>query len=54
MPGESIGFLKLEPNPNDAGDFCLALSLKVNHDKTWEVFVTDLSLNLILTLLYFS
>ena len=23
-PGESIGFLKLEPN--DAGDFCLALS----------------------------
>lgn len=41
--GKSISFLKLEPN--DAGDFRLALSLKVNHDKTWEVVVTDLSLN---------
>ena len=24
----------------------MALSLKVNHDRTWEVFVTDISLNL--------
>ena len=23
----------------------MALSLKVNHDRTWEVFVTDISLN---------
>ena len=42
-PGKSISFLKLEPD--DAGDFRLTLSLKVNHDRTWEVVVTDLSLN---------
>ena len=42
-PGKSISFLKVEPN--DAGDFRLTLSLKVNHDRTWEVVVTDLSLN---------
>ena len=29
--GKSISFLKLEAN--EAGDFCLALSLKVNHDR---------------------
>jgi len=41
--GKSISFLKLELN--DAGDFHLALSLMVNYDRTWEVVVTDLSLN---------
>ena len=40
---KSISFLKLEPN--DAGDFYLTLSLKVNHDRTWEVIVTNISLN---------
>jgi len=34
--------LKLELN--DAGDFRLALSLRVNYEKVWEVVVTDLSL----------
>ena len=42
-PGKSISFLKLEPN--DAGDFRLTFSLKVNHDRTWVVVVTDVSLN---------
>ena len=41
-PGKSISFLKLELN--DAGDFCLALSLRVSHDRTWEVVVTNLTL----------
>ena len=42
--GKSISFLNLEIN--EAGDFCLALSINVNHDRTWEVVVTDLSWNL--------
>ena len=42
-PGKSISLLKLEPN--DAGDFHSTLCLKVNHDRAWEVIVTDISLN---------
>ena len=42
-PGKFISFLKLELN--DARDFHLALSLRVNYDRTWEVVGTDLSLN---------
>jgi len=42
-PGNSINFLKLELN--DAGNFRLTLSLKVNHDRTWVVVVNDVSLN---------
>ena len=41
-PGKSISFLQLELN--DAGDFCLPLSLRVNHDRTWRVAVTNLTL----------
>ena len=33
----------MKQEPNDAGDFRLALSLRVNYDKTWEVVIIDLS-----------
>ena len=42
-PSKSISFLKLESN--EASDFRLVLSLKVNYHGTWEVSVTNASLN---------
>ena len=42
-PNKSISFLKLDSN--EAGDFRLVLSLKVNYHGTWEVSVTNVSLN---------
>ena len=38
-----ISFLKLEPN--EAGDFHSMFCCKFNHDSTWEVIITDISLN---------
>ena len=42
-PNKSVGFLKLESNV--AGDFRLVLSLKVNYHGTWEVSITNVSLD---------
>ena len=35
----------MKPESNEAGDFRLVLSLKVNYHGTWEVSVTNVSLN---------